>query len=132
MWEMEPQLSLLSTPARLMNILEARHRWKSTNSPTARSPRGMPLARITPSKQATHHVEHPLSLDMLGMNLQGHGELRRCKAETLKAKGHSEWERSEGMAATRGMNPVLKADSPARAPKCHKKSPSMHIGVPNL
>jgi hypothetical protein len=29
MWEAEPQLSSLSTTARLMNILEAKHRWKS-------------------------------------------------------------------------------------------------------
>jgi hypothetical protein len=31
--------------------------------------------RHIPSKQAAHHVEHPLSLGMLGMNLQGHGKL---------------------------------------------------------
>jgi hypothetical protein len=43
--------------------------------------------RHAPSKQAAHHVEHPLSLDTLRINLQGHGELRRHKAETLKAKG---------------------------------------------
>jgi hypothetical protein len=29
MWEAEPRLSSLSTTARLMNILEAKHRWKS-------------------------------------------------------------------------------------------------------
>jgi hypothetical protein len=47
--------------------------------------------------------KHPLSLSTLGMDLQGHGKLRRRKAEILKAKGrrelrgegHSEWERSE-------------------------------------
>jgi hypothetical protein len=66
-----------------------------------------------------------LSLDMLEMNLQGHGKLRRHKAETLKAKGRGELERAprvgekQGMAATRGMNPLLKVDSPARALKHH-------------
>jgi hypothetical protein len=35
------------------------------------------------------------------------------------------------MAATRGMNPFLKADSPDCAPKRHGKSPPMHTGVPN-
>jgi hypothetical protein len=30
MWEAEPRLSSLSTTSRLMNILEAKHRWKST------------------------------------------------------------------------------------------------------
>ena len=29
MWKTEPQSSSLSTTARLMNILEAKHRWKS-------------------------------------------------------------------------------------------------------
>jgi hypothetical protein len=96
--------------------------------------------RRIPSKQAAHHVEHPLSLGTLGMSLQGHGKLRQCKAETLKAKGRRELggERAQrvgekqGMAATRGMNPFLKADSPARAPKRHGKSPPRHTGVPFL
>jgi hypothetical protein len=153
----EPQLSSLSTPARLMNILEAEHWRKSANphevallqqqqeegeigsaiaqeTKSASSPT-VDLSterRRAPSKQAAHHVEHPLSLDMLGMNVQGHDELRRRKAETLEAKGHSERERSEGMAATRGRNPFLKADSPARAPKRHEKSPPVHTGAPNL
>jgi hypothetical protein len=77
-------------------------------------------------------VKRPLSLKVLGVNLQGHGELRRRKAETLEAKGHNEWERSEGMAATRGMNPFLKVDSPARALKRHEKSPPIHTDAPNL
>jgi hypothetical protein len=59
--------------------------------------------RRIPSKQAVYHVEHPLSLGMLEMNLKGHGKLWRHKAETLKAKGrrelnakgHHEWERSK-------------------------------------
>jgi hypothetical protein len=29
MWEAKPRLSLLPTTARLMNILEAKHQWKS-------------------------------------------------------------------------------------------------------
>jgi hypothetical protein len=79
-----------------------------------------------------------LSLDMLGMSLQGHGKLRRRKAETLKAKGRRELEgeraprvgEKQGMAATRGMNPLLKADSPARAPKRHGRvSPNAHQGT---
>jgi hypothetical protein len=64
---------------------------------------------------------------MLEIDLQGHGKLWRHKAETLKAKGHRELEgeraprvgEKQGMAATRGMNPFLKADYPARAPKRH-------------
>jgi hypothetical protein len=83
---------------------------------------------------------HPLSLGTLRMSLQGHGKLWKCKAETLKAKGRRELggERAQrvgekqGMAATRGMNPFLKADSPARAPKRHGKSPPMHTEVPIL
>jgi hypothetical protein len=74
------------------------------------------------------------------MNLQGHGKLRRCKAETLKAKG------CRGLGGERALRvgekrrhgcysrdePLLKADSPARAPKRHEKSPLMHSGVPSL
>jgi hypothetical protein len=54
--------------------------------------------------------------------------LRRHKsAETLKAKRHRELEgekaprvgEKQDMAATRGMNPFLKADFPTRAPKRH-------------
>jgi hypothetical protein len=74
---------------------------------------------------------------MLEMNLQGHGKLWRHKAETLKAKERRELEgeraprvgEKQGMAATRGMNPSLKADSPAPALKRRKKSPPMHTGV---
>jgi hypothetical protein len=93
--------------------------------------------RCIPSKQAIYHVEHSLSLGTLGMNLQGHGKLQQRKAETLKAKGHRELGgkrtsrggEKQGMAATRGMNPSLKADSPAPALKRHEKSPLMHTGV---
>jgi hypothetical protein len=64
---------------------------------------------------------------MLEIDLQGHGKLRRHKAETLKAKGHRELEgeraprvgEKQDMAATQGMTPFLKADFPARAPKRH-------------
>jgi hypothetical protein len=80
------------------------------------------------------------SLGMLEMNLQGHGKLWQHKAETLKAKGRRELggERTprvgekQGMAATRGMNPSLKTDSPAPASKCREKSPPMHTGVSTL
>jgi hypothetical protein len=59
--------------------------------------------RRIPSKQAVYHFEHSLSLGVLGMKSQGHGKLWRHKAETLKtkgaesskAKGHREWERSK-------------------------------------
>jgi hypothetical protein len=78
---------------------------KSTNSQVASPSRRMASAHILPPnaganpsaerrcipfKQAAHHVEHPLSLGTLGMNLQGHDKLRRRKAETLKAKGRRE------------------------------------------
>jgi hypothetical protein len=93
--------------------------------------------RRIPSKQAVYHVEHSLSLGMLGMNLQGHGKLRQRKAETLEAKGRRELEgertprvgEKQGMAATRGMNPSLKADSPAATSKRREKSPPMHTKV---
>jgi hypothetical protein len=83
--------------------------------------------RRIPSKQAVYHFEHSLSLGALGMKPQGHGKLWRHKAETLKAKGRGELEgeraprvgEKQDMAATRGMNPFLKADFPARAPKRH-------------
>jgi hypothetical protein len=75
---------------------------------------------------------------MLGINLQGHEKLQRRKAETLKAKGRRELggERSprvgekQGMTTTRGMNPFLKTDSPARALKRHGRvSPDAHQGT---
>jgi hypothetical protein len=74
------------------------------------------------------------------MNLQGHGKLWRHKAKTLKAKGRRELEgeraplvgEKQGMAATRGMNPFLKADSPARALKHHEQSlPQCTSGFPS-
>jgi hypothetical protein len=60
---MEPQLSSLSTPARLMNILEAKHRRKSTNSPMVRSPREMPSVRILPPNAGALHPsrQHTMS-----------------------------------------------------------------------
>jgi hypothetical protein len=74
---------------------------------------------------------------MLEMNLQGHGKLWRHKAETLKAKGRRKLEgegaprvgEKQGMTATQGMNPSLKAYSPASASKRREKSPPMHTGV---
>jgi hypothetical protein len=64
------------------------------------------------------------------MKLQGHGELWRHKIETLKAKGRRELEderaprvgEKQDMAATRWMNPFLKAAFPTRAPKRHEQS----------
>jgi hypothetical protein len=63
MREMEPQLNSLSTPARLMKTLEARRQNKSTNSPTARSPRGMPSVRILPPNSGALHPsrQHTMS-----------------------------------------------------------------------
>jgi hypothetical protein len=92
-----------------------------------------------PSKQAVYHFEHSLSLGALGMKSQGHDKLWQREAETLKAKGHRELggERTprvgekQGMAATRGMNPSLKADSPAPALKRREKPPSMHTRYPS-
>jgi hypothetical protein len=71
------------------------------------------------------------------MKLQGHGKLWRHKVEILKAKGRRELEgeraprvgEKQGMAATRGMNPSLKADSPTPASKRRKEPPLMHTGV---
>jgi hypothetical protein len=71
------------------------------------------------------------------MKSQGHGKLWRHKAETLKAKGHRELEgeraprvgEKQDMAATRGMNPFLKADSPlALRSVTGKVSPDAHQG----
>jgi hypothetical protein len=61
------------------------------------------------------------------MKSQGHGKLRQREAETLKANGRGALggERAprvgkkQDMAATRGVNPILKADFPTRAPKRH-------------
>jgi hypothetical protein len=61
------------------------------------------------------------------MKSQGHGKLRQREAETLKAKGRRELEgqraqrvgEKQDMAATRGVNPFLKADFPARTLKRH-------------
>jgi hypothetical protein len=83
--------------------------------------------RRIPSKQAAYHFEHSLSLDVLGMKSQGHGKLWQREAETLKAKGRRELKgeraprvgEKQVMSATRGVNPFLKADFPARAPKRH-------------
>jgi hypothetical protein len=82
MWKTEPQLSSLSTLARLMNILEAKHRRKSatptrpctssskkkgeissvstqemqsTNSLVTSSPWGMVATRILPSNTGASH-----------------------------------------------------------------------------
>jgi hypothetical protein len=68
-------------------------------------------------------------------------KLWRHKAETLKAKGCRvlEDERAprvgekQDMAATRGMNPFLKANFPTRAPKASRaKSDPMRTRVPTL
>jgi hypothetical protein len=58
--------------------------------------------RRIPSKQAVYHVEHSLSLGTLRMNLQGHGKLRQCKAESSEARGHHEWERSKAWLLLEG------------------------------
>jgi hypothetical protein len=55
-----------------------------------------------------------------------------AQSRDLEGKGAQRVGEKQGMAATRGMNPFLKADSPARAPKRHEKPPPMHIGVPSL
>jgi hypothetical protein len=63
------------------------------------------------------------------MKSQGHGKLRQRKAETLKAKGRRELKgeraprvgEKQDMAATRGMNPYLRADFLAHAPKRHEQ-----------
>jgi hypothetical protein len=77
---------------------------------------------------------------MFEIDLQGHGKLWRHKAETLKAKGRGELEgkrasrvgEKQDMAATRGMNPFLKADFPARALKRHGQGlPQCAPGFPS-
>jgi hypothetical protein len=74
------------------------------------------------------------------MKSQGHGKLRQRKAETLKAKAHRELEderaprvgEKQDMAATRRVNPFLKADFPARAPKRHEQGlPRCAPGFPS-
>jgi hypothetical protein len=96
--------------------------------------------RRIPSKQVVYHFEHSLSLGALGMKSQGHGKLWQREAKTLKAKGHRELggERTprvgkkQDMAATRGVNPFLKADFPARAPKRHEQGlPRCAPGFPS-
>jgi hypothetical protein len=96
--------------------------------------------RRIPSKQVVYHFEHSLSLGVLRMKSQGHDKLRQHKAETLKAKGHRELEderaprvgEKQDMAATRGVNPFLKADFPTRAPKHHGQGlPRCALGFPS-
>jgi hypothetical protein len=74
------------------------------------------------------------------MKSQGHGKLWRHKAETLKAKGHKELEderaprvgEKQDMAATRRVDPFLKADFLARAPKRHGQGlPQCAPGFPS-
>jgi hypothetical protein len=85
--------------------------------------------RRIPSKQVVYHFEHSLSLGVLGVKSQGHGKLRQRKAKTLKAKGHRELGgkrtprvgKKQDMDATRRVNPFLKANFPARAPKRHRQ-----------
>jgi hypothetical protein len=172
MWEAEPRLGSLSTTARLMNILEAKHQWKSaaptrphTSSrgktrlaaPTRwggqkaqtlqrQVHRGGGCRRKSFRRTPTHPIQvsgtpcrAPTQSGMLEMNLQGHGKLWRHKAETLKAKGRRELKgeraprvgEKQGMAATQGMNPSLKADSPAPASKHREKSPRCTPGYPS-
>jgi hypothetical protein len=79
------------------------------------------------------------------MKSQSHGKLWRHKAETLKAKGRRELKgerapqvgEKQDMAATRAMNPFLKADLPTRAlmrhgqslPRCAPGYPSYDTGA---
>ena len=73
MWEAKPRLSSLPTTARLMNILEAKHRWKSaaptrprtssplgrtkgTNSLAASSSEWISLAQILPLSAGASHL----------------------------------------------------------------------------
>jgi hypothetical protein len=74
------------------------------------------------------------------MKSQGHGKLRQREAETLKANGRGELggERAprvgkkQDMAATRGVNPFLKADFPARVSKRHEQGlPRCAPGFPS-
>jgi hypothetical protein len=96
--------------------------------------------RRIPSKQTVYHFEHSLSLGALGMKSQGHGKLRQRKTVTLKAKGRRELEggraprvgEKQDMAATRRVNPFLKADFPTRAPKRHGQGlPQCAPGFPS-
>jgi hypothetical protein len=89
--------------------------------------------RHIPSKQAVHHVEHPLSLGTFGMSLQGHGKLRQCKAETLKAKGRRELggERAQQVGEKHGCylrdEPLFKGRLPRSRPKTSREvSPDAH------
>jgi hypothetical protein len=83
--------------------------------------------RRIPSKQVVYHFEHSLSLGVLGMKSQGHGNLRQSKAGTLKANGRRKLEggrapqvgEKQYMVATQRVNPFLKADFPTCAPKRH-------------
>jgi hypothetical protein len=107
---------------------------KNTNSSAERSSKGETPAQVLPANtgafhpsKVVYHFEHLLSLGVLGMKSQGHGKLWQHKAETLKAKGHRELEdgrapregEKQDMAATRRVNPFLKADFPDRVSKHH-------------
>jgi hypothetical protein len=86
--------------------------------------------RRAPSRQATPQVKRLLSLKALGVNQQDHGNCGDAKQD-LEGKGARREEEKQGMVATRGMNPFLKEDSPARAPKHHEQvSHEAHRSTP--
>jgi hypothetical protein len=93
-----------------------------------------------PFEQAVYHFKHSLSLGVLRMESQGHGKLQQREAETLKANGRRELGgervpqvgKKQDMAATRGVNPFLKADFPTRAPKRRRQGlPQCAPGFPS-
>jgi hypothetical protein len=122
-------------------------RTKGTKSPAASSPGWMASAQILspnagasrPSRQ--HHVEHPLSLGMLEMNLQGHGVLWRLKSRNLEGKGAQRARRRKGTASGREARhgcysrdePLFKGRLPrSRLETSREVSPDAHRGIHHM
>jgi hypothetical protein len=89
--------------------------------------------RRTPSQQAAHHTECPLSLETLRMNQRGHGDYGGEKQKNANAMGRRglRGERTQQLEKmqkrnrySRGESP-FKEDSPARAPRRRGKSNPM-------
>jgi hypothetical protein len=120
---------------------------KNTNSPAARSPRGVALARILPVNAGALHpsrlrtrLSAPLGLKTLGMNLRGHGDYGDGKHKSANAKGRGELggemaqqlERmrkrnccTRGESLSRQTFPLAPRDAAENLARCAPKRPSL-------
>jgi hypothetical protein len=110
---------------------------KSTNSPAARSPRGVAPAQILQANADTLHpsrlrtrLSAPSDWKRSGSTTEAMAtttaESRRVRmqsgAKSSKAKGRSSWDRMQKRNCCTWGESLFKANSPARAPTHHRKS----------